>query len=705
MDNSGDGPLRVPGFAPDLPQDFCLPPDAAAFTCRSIDWRQDPRLTARELAMLDLMERLTDLPDWTTKVFDETTLADFKANEQRTNRLMSDRVWAWCLAELRDKATAALETGFVLALDSGSRVAKADGVVPAHVAERLSGEADRLADVIELELEGVTLVRTEEDKWEHPSMRAHLSDKAPGVVTMPMLKQHLIDPMLYPLVHGRSTVLANGRRVDLDDVCASCGSGTVAPEPDWKGIDTAEMLAGWRSKKEEVRRAHQWSRRFQRLPCEYRFTGSHSDPVGEITSYINGVHPSHFRGLYECVGSIIGLAVPVWNEVLVLNGKHRSPVRIRTYGADPREFPEWMGPMVKEKLGEGQNWREKCPGLEEKVNAYLALPDMGPWVVDKRHDVKERDSYELGADWEKRMTVWDAIWVKYLRIGRYLHPEPGVSFTYEDWKAGRTAAAAIPKESSDLFQPGADHEHKYYTVSLQDKFRADGLQVIVSMTTIDLTQEDAFVNEEEWCCQGLSNDRVVATAIYFLDVENMSSDTRLCFQQDTELGLRQDRDYDQDAHSGLAAVFDIDEAEHHGWEPSVQKLGSVAPRPGRLVAFPNTLESKFESVVIGDEERPGRLRWLTLELVDPHYRVCSTRNVPPQQHSWWAEAALAQVDWVERGLPAELVVDIAGRLDEQWPMGRGEAERLREEFRRDKALYDVLCEDEHGYVWQYTGNW
>lgn len=58
---------------------------------------------------------------------------------------------------------------------------------------------------------------------------------------------------------------------------------------------------------------------------------------------------------------------------------------------------------------------------------------------------------------------------------------------------------------------------------------------------------------------------------------------------------------------------------------------------GRLLAFPNTLQHKVEPFELVDKTRPGHRRFLVLWLVDPHYRICSTRNVPPQQESWWAE--------------------------------------------------------------------
>lgn len=58
---------------------------------------------------------------------------------------------------------------------------------------------------------------------------------------------------------------------------------------------------------------------------------------------------------------------------------------------------------------------------------------------------------------------------------------------------------------------------------------------------------------------------------------------------------------------------------------------------GRLLTFPNTLQHKVEPFELVDKSRPGHRRFLALWLVDPQYRVCSTRNVPPQQEHWWRD--------------------------------------------------------------------
>jgi len=77
-------------------------------------------------------------------------------------------------------------------------------------------------------------------------------------------------------------------------------------------------------------------------------------------------------------------------------------------------------------------------------------------------------------------------------------------------------------------------------------------------------------------------------------------------------------------------------------EPAAQELGSVRfPDDGRrLVAYPHGMQHRMGAVEPVDKSAPGYLDVLELWLVDPHYRVCSTRNVPPQRHDWWLDAIL-----------------------------------------------------------------
>lgn len=69
-----------------------------------------------------------------------------------------------------------------------------------------------------------------------------------------------------------------------------------------------------------------------------------------------------------------------------------------------------------------------------------------------------------------------------------------------------------------------------------------------------------------------------------------------------------------------------------------------------------------------------------LSLVDPHYRVCSTRNVPPQEHAWWAEEVHKIL--ALRQIPLEIAVIITEMTD-GWPVSMDEARLHQEQLMRE----------------------
>ncbi|PYH43627.1 uncharacterized protein BP01DRAFT_367151 [Aspergillus saccharolyticus JOP 1030-1] len=104
---------------------------------------------------------------------------------------------------------------------------------------------------------------------------------------------------------------------------------------------------------------------------------------------------------------------------------------------------------------------------------------------------------------------------KWRRLNWFHYPEPGISFTYEDWKLGKTANPILgPWNLEDqLFKPPRDHD--YYQVSLEKQFRAHGLQIIVRVFSIDLTPDaPRYLGEDEFHVDGMLNEHIVATAGY-----------------------------------------------------------------------------------------------------------------------------------------------------------------------------------------------
>lgn len=57
------------------------------------------------------------------------------------------------------------------------------------------------------------------------------------------------------------------------------------------------------------------------------------------------------------------------------------------------------------------------------------------------------------------------------------------------------------------------------------------------------------------------------------------------------------------------------------------------------MAIPNTMEYRREPFRLKDPTKPGHHRWVTHMLVYPNYRICSTRNVPPQRKGGDGEEA------------------------------------------------------------------
>ncbi|KAK3934566.1 hypothetical protein QBC46DRAFT_324902 [Diplogelasinospora grovesii] len=661
FNNSGDGPLLVPGFG--LPVDVeCTPMERFAHGAH--DWAQ-PRLTAREIAMLRLMDRLTEVPDWHVKVLEkddsetiaamrQEALAGHIAGPLKTYaHLISPAAWEWCLAELRDKAVFFRETGLISVCDSASCVITSDSLILRDILAKL--------------------------QVPNPNSGDEIVD--------------LIDPKMFPLVYGRTRVLSEGGALNLSNALASVGQGQIAPNPAHEPISRDEingrlfhlqngdLWEHWSQSKPYRHTSHsQW------LPCEVSFTGEQGSTGVRITSYINNLHPVRYRSLHRTIKEVISLSIKPWNEVLVRRDRPRKPPRIRCYGVPwVPPYPEWayeLGAIERDRTSE--EYRE----AKKLVEQFLAIPD----PRTKKPGLHGHTNSSL----EGRGTLERAMKMKHkrFRVG-WAHPEPGQAFSYTDWKAGKAGRAVIPKLSTTRGTYGrvvlSQPDHQFYTVSLQDTFREQGLQVVVKLTTVELTPDNSSFSGTDWHIDGLLNEHIVATTILCLFSTN-TTPAALSFRVEADLEPNE-HTYEPREGSELATVLDLPSAralgaDGNGGAPALQDLGAVALSEGRLVAVPNVLQRRMEPFSLENTASPGHKRFLILYLVDPHYRVCSTRNVPPQQHAWWWDAAEGDqvvAGWGKRGVPQEVANSICNEIGE-WPMGWEEAARIREARAREEMV-------------------
>ncbi|KAF8647144.1 hypothetical protein AX16_006975 [Volvariella volvacea WC 439] len=240
-------------------------------------------------------------------------------------------------------------------------------------------------------------------------------------------------------------------------------------------------------------------------------------------------------------------------------------------------------------------------------------------------------------------------------------------------------------------------------VDLVKEYGDRGLQVIVKLANIHLTPEKPEYEGGTWHVEGQLNEHICATALYYYDNENTAT-SHLAFRQQASPSTLTSVNYQQDEHDWLTELYGLE-----SWSSSVQQVGSVETREGRLLTFPNILQHQVQPFKLADPTKPGHRKILALFLVDPNLRVISTAHVPCQRKDWWAEELRksgigpGMKGGAVKELPRELQ-DLVFEKVEEFPIGMEEAKELRlqlmEERRsfvldHDKAFHSTeisLCE-------------
>ncbi|GAA1980205.1 DUF4246 domain-containing protein [Catenulispora subtropica] len=150
--------------------------------------------------------------------------------------------------------------------------------------------------------------------------------------------------------------------------------------------------------------------------------------------------------------------------------------------------------------------------------------------------------------------------------------------------------------------------------------RGRRLQVIVKLATIHLTPDKPEYPGGSWHVEGMMNERIVSTGIYYWDSENIT-ESRLHFRAAID-----DPRYEQSDHRGVRGVYGLENEDALN-----QVLGSAETRAGRALAFPNILQHRVDPFRLADPTRPGHRKILAFFLVDPTVTIVSTSDVPPQQ--------------------------------------------------------------------------
>ncbi|KAI4219368.1 MAG: hypothetical protein L6R40_008726, partial [Gallowayella cf. fulva] len=166
-----------------------------------------------------------------------------------------------------------------------------------------------------------------------------------------------------------------------------------------------------------------------------------------------------------------------------------------------------------------------------------------------------------------------------------------------------------------------------------------------------------------------------ASAIYYYSSSNVT-DSYLSFRQQVEDG--RDLPYPHNEHKAVQQIYGFENGD-----PTIQNLGRVLTRESRLLCFPNVMHHRISPFRLTDPSKPGHRKILALFLVDPHVKIISTENVPPQQHAWWREKV--RDAGVFEKLPPELAENVVDST--KFPVTLEKAREQRGELMAERKAF------------------
>lgn len=207
------------------------------------------------------------------------------------------------------------------------------------------------------------------------------------------------------------------------------------------------------------------------------------------------------------------------------------------------------------------------------------------------------------------------------------------------------------------------------------------LQVIVKMANIYLDEKNPQYPGGTFHIEGMSNEDIVATGIYYYDVENIT-ESRLSFRFSTtenEKRYHEHWKWNEQRHTHLYGL--------NSYSSLIQELGSIQTIEDRCVVFPNIYHHKVEPFELKDKSKPGHRKILVFFLINYQNNVLSTYDVPPQQSEWF-EYELIRGRCFGK-LPDDAVKIIVSYLD--YPIQLSETKKDRLELMKERSyIKDTL---------------
>ncbi|KAJ7471961.1 hypothetical protein FB451DRAFT_1251521 [Mycena latifolia] len=185
-------------------------------------------------------------------------------------------------------------------------------------------------------------------------------------------------------------------------------------------------------------------------------------------------------------------------------------------------------------------------------------------------------------------------------------------------------------DSAEKLVPDAED----YTGQLEARFepvslRGRTIQCIIKLANIHLTPEQPEYAGGSWHVEGMINESIAASGIYYYDEENIT-ESKLEFR----VPIGEPEYHGQDDGRCMQMLYGMD----RGCE-CVQEIGAMVTKAGRALSWPNLFQHCVSPFKLADPSKPGHRKILAVFLVNPTVDpVVSATDVPPQQAEWVAQA-------------------------------------------------------------------
>ncbi|KAJ5593488.1 hypothetical protein N7537_010392 [Penicillium hordei] len=250
--------------------------------------------------------------------------------------------------------------------------------------------------------------------------------------------------------------------------------------------------------------------------------------------------------------------------------------------------------------------------------------------VNNAHPVKHRALYQaIEKIISRTVPLWEA------SLTEKDHPKR-ISYNQVEWEEGY-GDGEFSEWDEEEEQYDGKGDYQEYLKRSEDHYKRQKQYEATRKVKIPEPDNDRVqpINfRTDFCHRKLQNERIVASAIYYYDSDNITNSS-LAFRHREMDHYMDDLDYDQHQHQFMQQAYGYSiDLENNTRCLTTQELGSVVSKEGTLITFPNTLQHCVSPFSLEDRSRPGHCKVFALFLVVPHRRVISSANVPPQREDW-----------------------------------------------------------------------